>query len=92
MPWLPPDYLAGVLLNQWRFPPQVPIEGSRARWRELLLADRPEEAMAVALQRLQTAELVSWPWPAIAQSEPQQLLKAVQVPLHPATLQALHHA
>ena len=92
MPWLPPDYLAGVLLNQWRFQPQVPIEGSRARWRELLLADRPEEAMAVALQRLRAAELVSWPWPAIAQSEPQQLLKAVAVPLHPATLQALRHA
>lgn len=55
-------------------------------------ANRPEEAMAVALQRLRAAELVSWPWPAIAQSEPQQLLKAVEVPLHPATLQALRHA
>ena len=58
----------------------------------MLLADRPEEAMEVALQRLKTAELVSWPWPAITQSEPQQLLQAVEVPLHPVTLQALRHA
>lgn len=92
IPWLPPDYLAAVLLNQTRFQPQVPIEGTRARWRELLLAHRAEEAMAVALQRLRSAELVSWPWPAITHSDPQQLLWAVQVPLHPATLQALRRS
>jgi len=34
---------------------------------------RPEEAMAVALQRLQNAEVVSWRWPVIANSDPQRL-------------------
>lgn len=86
LPWLPPDYLAGLLLNQWHFDAHSPIEGDRSRWRELLLADRPEEAMEVALHRLRVAEVVSWPWPAIAASDPQRLLRAVQVPVHPRTL------
>jgi len=86
LPWLPPDYLAGLLLNQWRFDAHSPVEGDRARWRELLLAGRPEEAMEVALHRLRVADVVSWPWPAIAASDPQRLLRAVQVPVHPRTL------
>ncbi|MCS5692618.1 type I-U CRISPR-associated protein Csx17 [Cyanobium sp. FGCU-6] len=86
IPWLPPDYLAGLLLNQWRFEEHVPIKGDRNRWRELLLANRPEEAMAVALQRLQNAEVVSWRWPIIARSDPQRLLRAVAVRIHPVTL------
>jgi len=85
-PWLPPDYLAGVLLNQWHFESHSPVEGDRARWRELLLAGRPEEAMEVALHRLRVAEVVSWPWPAIAASDPHRLLRAVEVPVHPMTL------
>ncbi|MCT0247872.1 type I-U CRISPR-associated protein Csx17 [Synechococcus sp. CS-205] len=86
IPWLPPDYLAGLLLNQWRFDSHVPVEGDRTRWWELLLADRPEEAMELALQRLRIAEVVSWSWPAITGSEPQRLLHAVRVPVHPITL------
>ena len=86
LPWLPPDYLAGVLLNQWRFDAHSPVEGDRARWRELLLAGRPEDAMEVALHRLRVAEVVSWPWPAIASSDPHRLLRAVEVPVHPHTL------
>jgi CRISPR-associated protein Csx17 len=86
LPWLPPDYLAGLLLNQWLFAPHVPVVGDRARWRELLLAGRPEEAMAVALHRLRIAEVVSWPWPAITHSDPQRLLGAVKVPVHPVTM------
>ena len=86
LPWLPPDYLAGLLLNQWLFDPHVPVQGDRARWRELLLSGRPEEAMAVALQRLRIAEVVSWNWPAITHSDPQNLLRAVQVRVHPSTL------
>ena len=49
LPWLPPDYLVGVLLNQWRFDEHVPIKGDRDRWEQLLLTGRPEEAMEVAL-------------------------------------------
>ena len=89
IPWLPPDYLAGVLLNQWAFDAHTPVHGDRSRWRELLLAERPVEAMAIALQRLRMAEVVSWPWPAITHSEPQRLLRAVQVPVHPVTLARL---
>lgn len=86
IPWLPADYLAGLLLNQWHFDPHVPVKGNRARWRELLLADCPEEAMEVALNRLRVAEVVSWPWPAITASHPDRLLRAVQVPVHPKAL------
>lgn len=86
VPWLASDYLAGVLLNQWWFSPSTPIEGDRKRWRELLEAHRAEEAMAVALQRLRMAEVVSWPWPTITNTEPTRLLVAVQIPLHPKTL------
>ena len=86
LPWLPPDYLAGLLLNQWHFDAHSPVDGDRARWRELLLAGRPEEAMEVALHRLRVTEMVSWPWPAIAASDPQRLLRAVEVPVHPRTL------
>jgi CRISPR-associated protein Csx17 len=86
IPWLPPDYLAGVLLNQWRFDEHVPIKGDRDRWKQLLLAGRPEEAMEVALHRLRVTEVVSWPWPAIAASDPERLLRAVEVPVHPRTL------
>lgn len=86
IPWLPPDYLAGVALNQWRFDAHTPIEGDRNRWRELLLADRPEEAMEIALHRLRVAEVVSWPWPAITVTEPGRLLSAVRVPVHPVSL------
>jgi hypothetical protein len=86
IPWLPADYLAGLLLNQWRFDAHVPVEGDRARWRKLLGADRPEEAMEVALHRLLVAEVVSWPWPAIPGSDPQRLLEAVRVPIHPVAL------
>jgi CRISPR-associated protein Csx17 len=86
LPWLPPDYLAGVLLNQWHFDARSPVEGDRARWRELLLAGRPEEAMDVALQRLRVAEVVSWPWPCITASDPQRLLRAVAVRINPITL------
>jgi len=86
LPWLPPDYLAGLLLNQWHFDANTPVEGDRARWRELLLAGRPEEAMEVALHRLRVTEVVSWPWPAITASDPERLLRAVEVPVHPRTL------
>ncbi len=86
IPWLPADYVAGLLLNQWRFEEHVPVEGDRARWRELLLADRPEEAMEVALQRLKIAEVVSWNWPAITGSDHQRLLRAVAIPIHPVSL------
>ena len=86
LPWLPPDYLVGLLLNQWHFDAQTPVTGDRARWRELLLAGRPEQAMEVALHRLRVAEVVSWPWPAIAASDPERLLRAVEVPVHPRTL------
>jgi len=86
LPWLPPDYLAGVLLNQWHFDGHDPIKGDRDRWKQLLLAGRPEEAMEVALHRLRVTDVVSWPWPAIAASDPQRLLRAVKVPVHPRTL------
>ena len=86
LPWLPPDYLAGVLLNQWRFDEHVPIKGDRDRWEKLLLAGRPEEAMEVALHRLRVTDVVSWAWPAIAASDPERLLRAVEVPVHPRTL------
>jgi hypothetical protein len=82
LPWLPPDYLAALLLNQWHFDAHVPIKGDRDRWQQLLLAGRPAEAMEVALHRLRVADVVSWPWPAIAGSDPQRLLRAVQVPVH----------
>ena len=48
---------------------------------------RPEEAMAVALQRLQNAEVVSWRWPVIANSDPQRLLRAVAVRIDPISLE-----
>ena len=86
VPWLPADYLAGLLLNQWHFAEHVPIQGDRDRWVELLQAGRPEAAMEVALNRLRMAEVVNWPWPAITGSDPQRLLRAVQVPIHPATM------
>ena len=92
IPWLPPDYLAGVLLNQWLFNASTPVLGDRSRWRELLLADRPAEAMAIALQRLRTAEVVSWPWPTLTHSNPQRLLRAVAVPVHPVTLARLRQS
>jgi hypothetical protein len=86
LPWLPPDYLAALLLNQWHFDAHVPIKGDRDRWQQLLLAGRPAEAMEVALQRLRVADVVSWPWPAIAASDPQRLLRAVQLPVHRRSL------
>jgi CRISPR-associated protein Csx17 len=86
LPWLPPDYLAGLLLNQWHFDANTPVEGDRARWRELLLAGCPEEAMEVALHRLRVTDVVRWPWPAITASDPERLLRAVEVPVHPRTL------
>ncbi len=86
LPWLPPDYLAGLLLNQWHFDAHSPVDGDRARWRELLLAGRPEEAMEVALHRLRVTDVVSWAWPAIAANDPGRLLRAVEVPVHPRTL------
>ncbi|MEB3353800.1 MAG: hypothetical protein VKM34_06155, partial [Cyanobacteriota bacterium] len=89
LPWLPPDYLTGLLLNQLPFPDHIPISGDRARWKELLEANRPEDAMAVALQRLRVADVASWSWPAITHSDPQRLLRAVQVPIHPLTLRWL---
>jgi hypothetical protein len=79
LPWLPPDYLAALLLNQWHFDAHVPIKGDRDRWQQLLLAGRPAEAMEVALHRLRVADLVSWPWPAIAAGDPQRLLRTVQL-------------
>jgi DNA-binding transcriptional LysR family regulator len=82
----PPDYLVGLLLNQWHFDAHTPVTGDRASWRELLLAGRPEEAMEVAMHRLRVTDVVSWPWPAIAASDPERLLRAVQVPVHPSTL------
>lgn len=89
IPWLPPDYLAGLLLNQLPFPNNIPVTGDRVRWKELLEANRPEDAMAIALQRLRVADVVSWPWPAITHSDPQRLLRAAQVPVHPLTLRWL---
>jgi CRISPR-associated protein Csx17 len=86
LPWLPPDYLAALLLNQWHFDAHVPIKGDRDRWQQLLHAGRPAEAMEVALHRLRVADVVSWPWPAIAGSDPQRLLRAVQVPVHRRSL------
>jgi CRISPR-associated protein Csx17 len=85
-PWLPADYLAALLLNQWHFAEHVPIKGDRVRWAELLLAGRPDAAMEVALNRLRIAEVVSWPWPAITGSDPYLLLRAVQVPIHPTAM------
>ena len=42
--------------------------------------------MEVALPRLRMSDVVSWPWPAIAASDPERLLRAVEVPVHPRTL------
>jgi len=92
LPWLPPDYLAGALLNQWSFGSHCPVQGDRSRWRELLLSDRPEEAMAVALHRLRVGEVVSWSWPSITHSAPQRLLRTVEVPIHPLTLNRMRSA
>jgi len=89
IPWIPPDYLTGLLRNQLPFPDHIPISGDRARWKELLEANRPGDAMAVSLQRLRVADVVSWPWPSITHSDPQRLLRAVQVPIHPLTLRWL---
>lgn len=86
IPWLPADYVVGLLLNQWRFGEHVPIDGDRKRWRELLLADRPAEAMQVALHRLHVSEVVCWPWPTITCSDPQRLLRAVKVPINPVVM------
>lgn len=86
IPWLPPDYLVGLLLNQWHFHEHVPIRGDRERWRSLLEQGREKEAMDVALKRLRMAEVVSWRWPAITTSDPVRLLEAVQVRVHPRTL------
>jgi hypothetical protein len=44
----------------WRFDEHVPIKGVRDRWQQLLVADRPEEAMEVALHRLRVTEVVRW--------------------------------
>ena len=85
-PWLPADYLAALLLNQWHLAEHVPIKGDRVRWAELLLAGRTDAAMEVALNRLRIAEVVSWPWPAITGSDPYLLLRAVQVPIHPTAM------
>ncbi|MCX5954573.1 MAG: hypothetical protein NTZ40_14025 [Cyanobacteria bacterium] len=86
LPWLPPDYLAAVLLNQWHFDAHVPIKGDRDRWQQLLQAGRPAEAMEVALHRLRVADVVSWSWPVIAASDPQRLLRAVHVQVHRRSL------
>ena len=42
--------------------------------------------MEVALHRLRVTDVVSWPWPAIAASDPGRLLRAVEVPVNPRTL------
>ena len=84
-----PDYLAGVLLNQLQFDAHLSVLGDRLRWCELLLADRADEAMAIALQRLRVADVVSWHRPAITHSDAPSLLRAVQVPIHPLILQRL---
>ena len=86
IPWLPADFLAGLLLHQWPFPEHAAVEGDRARWRALLQADQPDAAMEVALNRLRIAEVVSWPWPAICGSRPDLILRAVEVPMAWATL------
>ena len=72
-----------------QFDAHASVLDDRLRWRELLLADRADEAMAVALQRLHVAEVVSWPWPAITHSDAPSLLRAVQVPIHPLILERL---
>ncbi len=89
IPWLPADYLVGLLLHQWQFQKHVPVKGDRDRWRQLLLANRPEEAMAVGMQRLQTAEVMKCRWPVIAASNPKRLLEAVEVRIHPITIKRL---
>lgn len=89
LPWCPPDYLTGLLLYQWEFEAHNPALNDRERWRELLLAGRAEEAMAVALHRLRVAEVIHWPWPTITHCDPQRLLQAVAVPIHPLTLRRL---
>ncbi len=58
----------------------------RDRWEKLLLAGRPEEAMELAMHRLRVCDVVSWPWPAITARDPERLLRAVEVPVHPRTL------
>jgi CRISPR-associated protein Csx17 len=89
IPWLPADYLAGLLLHQWPFPERTPVEGDRARWRALLLTDRANEAMEVALLRLRISEVVSWPWPAISGTRPDLLLKAVELPIQWSALRRM---
>ncbi len=42
--------------------------------------------MEVALPRLRVTDVVSGPWPAIAASDPERLLRAVEVPVDPRTL------
>lgn len=86
IPWMPADYVAGLLLNQWHFPEHVPIKGERDRWKELLLAERPEAAMEVALNRLRIAEVVSWPWPTVTGTKSKLLLRAIEVPVHPIVM------
>ena len=89
LPWLPADYVAGVLLQQWTFDAHAPVARDRERWRELLQADRPAEAMAVALHRLRMAEVVSWSWPLISATAPELLLRATTVPISWQALRAL---
>jgi hypothetical protein len=65
------------------------VNTDRERWGHLLLANRPEEAMEVALHRLRLSEVVRWPWPAISHCDPKRLVQTVTVPIHWLTLQRL---
>jgi CRISPR-associated protein Csx17 len=92
VPWLPADYVAGVLLHQWPVEEDAAVSRDRERWRELLQAERPAEAMAVALHRLRMAEVVSWHWPLISATAPQLLLRAARVPVSRQALRALRRS
>jgi hypothetical protein len=45
-----------------------------------------ELALELALHRLRVTDVVSWPWPAIAASDPVRLLRSAKVPVHPRSL------
>jgi CRISPR-associated protein Csx17 len=48
--------------------------------------DQEDRSDALAAVAGFATDVVSWPWPAIAASDPQRLLRAVAVPVHPRSL------
>ena len=81
-PWLPIDYVVGVLLNQGRAASSNADASDVATWKNLIAMQRLDEACEVGLHRLSVRGVVRTDMSPFSSLDSKTLLLSSSIPVH----------